>query len=209
MLPANSGTCWLGVLPSLHVSCVNARGLRVARLWRGHRQARARKTGEDDCRADAILEEISRILSDNSKAAIVKWKDDMKNRGLAARWVKSRPIVGVDLQHYVNRADKKHFEQCLASCRVQFIWRLQRSLRRDGIQELVSWDSLGVQLSRFADASFHSVNLVRCSAPVTVGDLPPGLACVDDFHNESFRILELAGGGLVTSIATPCSCARS
>ena len=29
---------------------------RVARLWRGHRQARARKTGVDDCRADAILD---------------------------------------------------------------------------------------------------------------------------------------------------------
>ena len=38
---------------------------RVARLWRRHRQARARKTGEDDSRADAILEEISRILSEN------------------------------------------------------------------------------------------------------------------------------------------------
>ena len=66
-------TCWLGVLPSLHVSCVSAHGLpgwgsgseseRVARLWRRHRQARARKTGENDCRADAILEEISHILS--------------------------------------------------------------------------------------------------------------------------------------------------
>ena len=35
---------------------------RVARLWRGHRQARAHKTGVDDCRADAIQEEISRIF---------------------------------------------------------------------------------------------------------------------------------------------------
>ena len=75
---------------------------RVARLWRRHREAGARKTGEDDCRADVILEEISRILSENSKAAIAKWRDDMKNRGLAARWVKSRSIVGVDLQHHVN-----------------------------------------------------------------------------------------------------------
>ena len=85
---------------------------RVARLWRRHRQARARKTGVDDCRADAILEEISRILSENSKLAIAKWRDDMKN-GLAARWVKSRSIVGVDLQHHVNWAGEDHFEQCL------------------------------------------------------------------------------------------------
>ena len=35
----------------------------------------------------------------NSKAAIAKWKDDMKNRGLAARWV--------DLQHHVNWADAR------------------------------------------------------------------------------------------------------
>ena len=88
---------------------------RVARLWRGHRQARARKTREDDCGADAILEEISRILPENSEAAIARWKDDMKKRGLAARWVKSRSTVGVDLQHHVNWADENHFEQCLAS----------------------------------------------------------------------------------------------
>ena len=88
---------------------------RVARLWRRHMQAGARKTCEDDCRADAILEGISRILSENSMAAIAKWKDDMKNRCLAARWVKSRSIVGVDLQHHVNWADEDHFEQCFAS----------------------------------------------------------------------------------------------
>ena len=29
MLPGNSGTCWLGVLPSLHVPCVSAHGLLV------------------------------------------------------------------------------------------------------------------------------------------------------------------------------------
>ena len=49
---------------------------RVARLWRRRRQARARKTGEDDCRADSILEEISRILSENSKLAIAKWRHE-------------------------------------------------------------------------------------------------------------------------------------
>ena len=80
----------------------------MARLRRRHRQARARKTGDDDCGADAILEDISRILSENSKLAIAKWRDDMKN-GLAARWVKSRSIVGVDLQHHVNWASEDHF----------------------------------------------------------------------------------------------------
>ena len=67
-----------------------------------------RKTGEDDCTADAVLEEISHILSENSKAAVAKWKDDMKNRGLASRWVKRRSIVGVDLRHRVNWADEDH-----------------------------------------------------------------------------------------------------
>ena len=113
---------------------------RVARLWRRHRQARARKTGEDDCRADAILEEISRILSEHYKAAIAKWRDDMKNRGLAARWVKSRSIVGVDLQHHVNWADEDHFEY--RSCHVPPIWQLPRSLRQDGILELMSWTGI-------------------------------------------------------------------
>ena len=65
---------------------------RVARLCRRHWQAKARETGADGCRAEAILEEISRILSENSEAAIAKWRDDMKNRGLAARWVKNRSI---------------------------------------------------------------------------------------------------------------------
>ena len=74
MLPGNSGTCWLEVLPSHRVSCVKVRGLlvgdrgpkpeRVARLWRRQRQARAPKTGECDCRAGAILEEISCMLSE-------------------------------------------------------------------------------------------------------------------------------------------------
>ena len=36
-------------------------------------------------------------------------------------------------------------------------------------------------------ASFQSVNLVPCPAPVTVGDLPPGLVSVDDFHAETFQ----------------------
>ena len=78
----------MGFLPSLHVICVNARGLLVgdrcpkASVWRRYWQARARQTGEDDCGADAILEEISRILSENSKAAIAKWKDNMKKPSL-------------------------------------------------------------------------------------------------------------------------------
>ena len=47
--------------------------------------------------------------------AIAKWKDVMKDCGLAAHWVKSISIVGVDLQHNVNWADVNRFEQCLAS----------------------------------------------------------------------------------------------
>ena len=104
--------------------CVNARGLMVgdrgpkASVWpdcgvcigRPERARQARTT-----RADAILEKTSRILSENSTAAIAKWRENMKSRGLAARWAKSRSIVGVDLQHHVNWADENHFEQCLAS----------------------------------------------------------------------------------------------
>ena len=164
----------------------------MARLWRSHRQARARKTGEDDCGVDAILEEISRILSDNSKLAIAKWRDDMKNRGLAARWVKRRSTVGVDLQHHVNWADENHFEQCLAS--VPLVPRTTH-LATDkelatrwntGVDEL-DGDVPGVQLSRIVDASFHPVNLVPCPAPVIVGDVPPGLVSVNDFHAETFQ----------------------
>ena len=44
-----------------------------------------------------------------------------------------------------------------------------------------------MQLSRIVDASFHSANLVPCPAPVTVGDLPPELVSVDDFHAETFQ----------------------
>ena len=133
---------------------------------------------------------ISRILSENSKAAIAKWKDDMKNRGLAARWVKSRPIVGVELQHHVNWADEDHFEQCLASVPlVPRATHLETSKElatrwNAGVDEL-DRDLPGVPLSRIADASFHSVNLVPCPASVTVGDLPPGLVSVDDFNAET------------------------
>ena len=165
---------------------------RVARLWRGHRQAGARKTGDDDCREDAILEEISRILSENSKLAVAKWRDVLKIRGLAARWVKSRSITGVDLQHHVNSADEDHFEQCLASVplvpRATHLATAKELATRwnAGVDEL-DRDLLGVQLSRIVDASFHSVNLVPCLAPVTVGDLPPGLVSVHDFHAETFH----------------------
>ena len=166
---------------------------RLARLWRRHiGRARARKTGDDDCGADAILEEISRILSENYKLAIAKWRDGMKNRGLAARWVKSRSIVGLDLQHHVNWADEDHFEQCLASVplvpRATHLATAKELATRwnTGVDEL---DRVlpGVQLSRIVDASFLSVNLVPCLAPVTVGDLPLGLVSVDDFHAETFQ----------------------
>ena len=116
----------------------------------------------------------------------------MKNRGLAGRWVKSRSIVGVDLQHHVNWADEDHFEQCLAS--VPLVprathWATTKGLAtrwNTGVDEL-DRDLLGVQLSRIVNASFHSVNLAPCPAPVTVGDLPPGLVSVDDFHAETFQ----------------------
>ena len=68
----------------------------------------------------------------NSKAAIAKWKDAMKDCGLAARWVKSRSIVGVDLQHNVNWAEENHFEQCLAS----------GPLVPRAILELMSWTGI-------------------------------------------------------------------
>ena len=44
-----------------------------------------------------------------------------------------------------------------------------------------------MELSRIVDASVPSVNLVPCPAPVIVGDLPPGLVSVDDFHAETFQ----------------------
>ena len=52
-------------------------------------------------------------------------------------------------------------------------------------------DSPGVQLSRIAGASFHSVNLVRYPAPVTVGDLPPGLASVDEYLSSKILLCGL------------------
>ena len=116
----------------------------------------------------------------------------MKNRGLAARWVKSRSLVGVDLRHHVNWADEGHFVQCLASVplvpRVTH-WATPKELAtrwNTGVDEL-DMDLPCVQLSRIVDASFHSVNLVPCPAPVTAGDLPPGLVSVDDFHAETFQ----------------------
>ena len=59
-----------------------------------------------------------------------------------------------------------------------------------GVGEL-DRDFPGVQLSRIADAYSHSVNLVPCPAPVTVGYLPPGLVSVDDFHAETFQDLRI------------------
>ena len=114
----------VGFQPSLHVSCVNARGLLVGDRgpnasvwsdcgggigWPDH--ARKARTSAE------LMRSWRRFLtfSENSKAAIAKWKGDMKKGGLAARWVKSRSIVGVDLQHHVNWADEDHFEQCIAS----------------------------------------------------------------------------------------------
>ena len=55
-----------------------------------------------------------------------------------------------------------------------------------GVDEL-DRDLPGVQLSRIVNASFHYVNLVPYPAPVSVGDLLPGLVCVDDFHTETFQ----------------------
>ena len=79
----------------------------------------------------------------------------------------------------MNWADEDHFEQCLA-----FVPLVPRATHLATAKELATrWNSgvdeldrdlLGVQLARIVDASFHSVNLVPCPAPVTVGDLPPG-----------------------------------
>ena len=133
-------------------------------------------TGEDDCRADAILE-MSRILSENSKAAVAKWKDDLTNRGLAARSVKSRSIVGVDLQHHVNWADEDHFEHCLTSVPlVPRATHLATAMRRNEIQGF-AWCAIVANCGC----------VFSCPAPVTVGVLPPGLVSVDDFHAETFQ----------------------
>ena len=135
---------------------------------------------------------MSNPFPENSKAAIAKWKDDMKNRGLAPRWVKNLSIVGVDLQHHVNWADYDHFEQCLAS--VPLVPRATHPATakelatrwNTGVDEL-DRDLPGVQLSRIVGASFQSMNLVPCPASVNVGDLPSGLVSVDDFHAETFQ----------------------
>ena len=106
---------------------------------------------------------MSRILSESSKAAVSKWKDDMKNRGLAARWVKNRSIVGVDLQHHVNWADDDHFEQCLASVpllpRAAHLATAKELATRwnTGVDELER-DLPGVQLSRIVGASRFKSN---------------------------------------------------
>ena len=69
------------------------------------------------------------------------------------------------------------------------IWQLPKGLARrwSTRADELDRDLPDVQLSRIVDASFHSVNLVRCPAPVTVGDLPPGLVSVDDFRAEAFH----------------------
>ena len=191
-----------GVLPSLHISCVNASGLLVgdggpkASVWpdcgvgigRPEHARQVRTTVELMRYWMIFLASFQKI----SKAAIAKWRDDMKNRGPAARWVKSRSIVGVDPQHHVNWADEEHFEQCLAS--VPLVPRAARLATakelatrwNTGVDEL-DRDLPGVQLSRIVDASFQSVNLVLCRR----------------FSCETFQdSKKLARGGLVTLIAT-------
>ena len=92
----------------------------------------------------------------------------------------------------MNWADEDHFEQCLASVplvpRATHLATAKELATRwnTGVDEL-DRDLPGVQLSRMVDASFHSVNLVPCPAPVTVGDLPPGLVSVEDLHAETFQ----------------------
>ena len=92
----------------------------------------------------------------------------------------------------MNWTDEDHFEQCLASVplvprAIHLATAKELATRwNTGVDEL-DRDLLGVQLSRIVDASFHSVNLVPCPAPVIVGDLPPGLVSVDDFHAETFQ----------------------
>ena len=196
MLPGNSGTCWL------EGSAFRARGLLVgdggpkASVWPECGVGVGRPEHARQARTTVGLMRYWRRFSasfcENSKAAIAKWNEDMKNRGLVAGWVKSRSIFGVDLQRHVNWADEDHFEQCLVSAPL-----VPRATHLAAAKELATrWntgvddldrDLLGVQMSRIVDASFHSVNLVPCPAPVTVGDLPPGLVSVDDFHAETFQ----------------------
>ena len=95
-----------------------------------------------------------------------------------------RSIVGVDLQHHVNWAEEDHFEQCVASVPL-----VPRATHLATAKELATRWKTGVdELDRDLPGRelwmrlFHSVNLVPCPAPVTVGDLPPGLVSVDDFH---------------------------
>ena len=88
--------------------------------------------------------------------------------------------------------DEDHLEQSLASAplapRATHLATAKELATRwnTGVDEL-DRDLLGVQLSRIVDASFHSLNLVPCPAPVTVGDLPSGLVSVDDFRAEAFQ----------------------
>ena len=89
-------------------------------------------------------------------------------------------------------AEEDHFEQCLAS--VPLVPRATHLATAEelatkwntGVDEL-DRDLPGVQLSRIADASFQSVNHVPYPVPVAVGDLPPRLASVDEFHAEAFQ----------------------
>ena len=98
-------------------------------------------------------------------------------------------------------------EQCLAS--VQLVPRAthlatskELATRWNTGVDGLDRDLPGVQLSRIVNASFHSVNLVPCPAPVTVETFLLGWSVSTIFTLKRFRILELAIGCLVTLIAT-------
>ena len=79
------------------------------------------------------------------------------------------------------------------------LWNLRivGSINCTGV-DVLDRDSPQLQLSRIADGSFQSANLVPYPALVTVGDLPLGLPVSMSFTLRRFRTLELACGGLVT-----------
>jgi len=81
---------------------VGADDSEVARLWRRYRQAAARRTAHGDVRAQACLDDIAQLIQQNTSIRLENWRQDMKMRGPASRWVKRRCQPRVELQATVN-----------------------------------------------------------------------------------------------------------
>ena len=116
----------------------------------------------------------------------------MTNRGLASRWVKSRSIVGVDLQHHVNWTDEDHLEQCLASVPL-----VPRATHLATAKELATrWNMrwMGMCLVyNCRELRMHLVLLLSLLETFLMG-----WSVSTTFTLKLVRILELARGGLVT-----------